>query len=134
MRTLLLVVAAAGCGGAQTQSEAEARAGKPITSAELRPNPDGGAPMVAPNRLEPLRIAGSPNIEPDDMHSLRSTYRFCVDVTGKVGDIVPVQASGDGRYDAKIEREMQHWAYHPVIVGSEPTPVCSKITFIYNHR
>jgi len=134
MRAVLVMVAVAACGGAQTQSEAQARSGKPITAAELRPGADGGAPMVAPNRLEPLRVAGNPMIRPDDEQSRRGTFKFCVDVTGKVGDIEQQQSTGDGRYDAKIEREMQHWAFRPVLVDGQPTAVCSKITFIYNHR
>ena len=90
--------------------------------------------MIAPSRLEALRIAGDKTILPDDMQSRRSTFKFCLDVTGKVGDIVPLQSSGDGRYDAKIERAMQKWAYRPVIVDGQPTPVCSAVTFIFNQR
>jgi len=132
MRWLVAVVVVAACGGAQTQSEAQARAGKPIASAELRPNPDGGAPMVAPSRLEPFRTAGEMIVPPDDQKSRRGTFKFCVDVTGKVGDIDKLQSTGDGRYDAKLERAMQQWAYRPVLVDGQPTAVCSRVTFIYH--
>jgi outer membrane biosynthesis protein TonB len=73
-------------------------------------------------------------IIPDDTQSRRGTFKFCLDVTGKVGDIEQLQSTGDGRYDAKIERKMQQWAFRPVIVDNQPTAVCSYITFNRSHR
>ncbi|HEY6036917.1 MAG TPA: TonB family protein [Kofleriaceae bacterium] len=121
----------AACGGAQTQGS---QGNVTFKSSELRAGSDGTRPMIAPNRLEALRTAGDLVIKPDDMQSRKAKFKFCVDVTGKVGDIEQLQSSGDGRYDAKIERAMQRWAYRPVIVDGQPTAVCSEIGFVYTHR
>ena len=104
----------------------------PITAAELRPGTNGSPPMVAPNRLEPLRIAGDKTIVPDDRQSRRGTFRFCLDEAGKVTEVAALQTTGDGLYDAKIVTEMHRWAYQPVVVEGRHTAVCSRITFIYN--
>ena len=127
MRALILVLAA--CGGAAPASSSSTT----FKASDLRPASDGTRPMIAPNRLEALRTAGELVIKPDDLQSRRAKFKFCVDVTGKVGDIEQLQSSGDGRYDAKIERSMQQWAYRPVNVDGQPTAVCSEITFIFHH-
>jgi hypothetical protein len=130
MRWLVgVAVAAAGCGGAPPPASTTT-----FTSSDLRPSKEGGPSMIAPSRLEELRVAGDKTIVPDDMESRRGTFKFCLDVTGKVGDIEPLQPTGDAHYDAKIERAMQQWAYRPVIVDGQPTAICSAVTFIFNHR
>jgi hypothetical protein len=131
MRWLVGVMAAVGCGGASPTSSTTTTS---FTSSDLRPSKDGGPSLIAPSRLEALRIAGDKTILPDDMRSRRGTFKFCLDVTGKVGDIEPLQPTGDARYDAKIERAMQQWAYRPVIVDGQPAAICSAVTFIYNRR
>jgi len=128
MRALILVLV--GCGGAAPASTSSTT----FKASDLRPSSDGTRPLIAPNRLEALRIAGDLVIKPDDMQSRFAKFKFCVDVTGKVGDIEQLRSSGDGRYDAKIERGIQQWAYRPVIVDGQPTAVCSEIGFMYNYR
>ena len=130
MRLLALWLVAAACGGAAPAPATTTT----FKSSELRSSKDDPRPMIPPSRLEPLRVAGDKFIKPDDQKSLRGKYKFCVDVTGKVGDIEKLQSSGDAHYDAKIERDMQQWAYHPVIVDGQPSAVCSEITFIFNQR
>jgi TonB family protein len=108
----------------------------PITAAELHPGPNGTPPRVAPNRLEPLRIAGEKTILPDEKRiSRRASFKFCLDESGRVADVKLLEASGDDQYDAKISATIQQrWAYQPVVVEGKPTAVCSAVTFIYNSR
>jgi TonB family protein len=132
-----LVVAAiahVGCGGAETAPPAPPNPA-PLTAADLRPGVNGGPAVIAPSRLEVLRIAGEKTIVPYDKNvSRHSSFKFCVDESGRVTTVTLLQPSGDDRYDAKIMAAVHQWAYRPVIVDGHPTAVCSAITFIYNHR
>ena len=101
MRFVVIALAAIACGGSQTQIS---QGTVTFKSSELRSSSDGTRPLIAPNRLEALRIAGDMVIKPDDQQARRAKFKFCVDVTGKVGDIEQLQSS-----------------------------VCSEITFIFHH-
>lgn len=136
MRALILALGVAACGGAETtQSEAAARSGRPLTAADLRPSSDGSPPLVPPSRLEPYRVAGQPTILPDERGSARmpGTFGFCLDESGRITSVTMLATTHDERYDAKIIATMHSWAYRPVVIDGRPPPVCSRITFIYNH-
>jgi TonB family protein len=130
----LAAIAAAACGGAETPPPAPPNTA-PLTAADLRPGANGGPAVIAPSRLDVLRIVGEKKILPDDKgFSRRASIKFCVDESGRVAAVTILQTSGDERYDAKIIASVQHWAYRPVVVDGQPTAVCSAMTFIYNYR
>ena len=146
---LVLVLAVAACGGAKTSSPSTTAPStmpspfRPLTAADLRPSANGSPPAVAPSRLEPLRVAGTINITPSDEvkaaaqqtgHTLRGTFKYCVDETGQVTNVTVLQTTQVEAYDAKIVREMQKWAYRPVVVDGHATAVCSAATFIFSVR
>lgn len=37
-------------------------------------------------------------------------------------------------YDAKLIRELHHWAYRPYQVNGQDVPVCTSVTFIYSQN
>jgi len=133
-------IAAAACGGAETTSPPTTA---PITAAALRPDTNGGPPVIAPNRLEPLRIAGELTITPDDDvklaakqtgQELHGSFKFCLDETGHLTGVTMLQTTHVESYDAKIVAAMQRWAYRPVMVDGHAIAVCSAITFIFKAR
>jgi hypothetical protein len=98
MRALVLLLCAAACGGEAPPPASPSP--RPLTAAELRAGASGGPEVIAPSRLEPLRIAGEKNIWPDDKRvSRRCSIKFCLDEAGQITMVSILQRSGDEAYD-----------------------------------
>jgi hypothetical protein len=92
--------------------------------------------------LEARRIGGPKNIFPDDatkvaiqesgVTRVAGTFRICIDETGHVESILPTRLTGFPAYDRTLIAGMQTWRYSPFLVDGQPTPVCTKVTFIYS--
>jgi hypothetical protein len=99
--------------------------------------------VVAPRLLEGRRTAGNASIVPDDLTKVRiaehhvnrlvGQFRLCLDDKGSPESILPLRSTGFADYDAKIMLQMHDWRYKPYAIEDQPpTPVCSRITFIYS--
>jgi hypothetical protein len=108
-----------------------------ITTADLQFSDVGHPPAIDPRLLEPLRIAGSKIVEPNDDamktgHRIKGSFKYCLDVTGHMTSVTLLQTTSVPSYDNKIASEMAHWAFRPVVVDGKPTAVCSAATFIFS--
>ena len=119
--------------------------GAPPPPAPPPPPPPPAPPQnVAPNMLEGQRIAGDKNITPDDVtkteisrsgkNRLIASFKLCITLDGNVGNINMLKSSTFPAYDAKIQREMHTWRYHPYEVNGKAVPVCTAVTFIYSQN
>ncbi len=98
--------------------------------------------FVPPIDLEPLRVAGTKNIVPDDTDKahlwgrrLQGSFKLCLDETGHYERGEVLQSTGVPGYDARIARTlMTEWAYRPTVVDGVAIPVCTAITFIYTQH
>jgi TonB family protein len=59
---------------------------------------------------------------------------MCLSADGDVTSARPVRSSGYADYDAAIIAGMQAWKYRPYLVGNQPAPVCTQVTFIYQQH
>lgn len=101
-------------------------------------------PRVPPSLLEQKRIKGTRQIDPDTTtktaiakagrSTIAASLKLCVDAAGKVTSITQLKSSGFGDYDAKLEREMRHWAFQPYLVGGKPSAVCTVVTFSFRAK
>lgn len=96
---------------------------------------------ISPRDLEPLRLAGSKLVVPDDRDKIHlngkrlvGSFKLCLDETGHYESGVLLQSTGVAGYDGKIARTMMEWAYRPYVVDGTALPVCSAVTFIYTQR
>ena len=91
--------------------------------------------------LEGKRIAGPKQIWPDDAtktaiykaHVSRvvGQLRVCIDETGHVESVLPMQSTGFADYDRRLIAGVRLWRYSPYQVDGAPVPVCTSVTFIY---
>lgn len=112
-----------------------------IESATPAPNPPK---IVAPTLLEPLRIAGTKMIAPDDKTKVAiqasgrdkvvASLKLCLDATGAVVTVKLLRSSGFPTYDALLDREMHGWKYKPYVDHGTVIPVCTAVTFIYSQH
>lgn len=90
------------------------------------------------------RISGEKHIAPDRetqaairdvgvRHAIGS-FRLCLDETGHVESVLPMRSTGFANYDRTLMSGMRTWVYSPYVVGGEPVPVCTAITFNYTQR
>jgi hypothetical protein len=101
-------------------------------------------PVVLSNStlVEGKRISGTPQIFPNDLDKLRlqksgnppiaGVFRLCIDDTGAVESVLPIQLTGLAGYDQKIMSTMHDWKYAPYQIDGEAVPVCTQITFKYS--
>lgn len=111
----------------------------PLSRSKKRPRM-----LSNPRLIEGRRIAGATNIIPDDetktaiqragAPTLQGTFRVCLDDTGVVESVLPLQSTGVSRYDTQLIAHMRAWRYSPYLVNDEPVPVCTYVTFIYSQR
>jgi hypothetical protein len=111
----------------------------PLSRSKKRPRM-----LSNPRLIEGRRIAGAKNIIPDDetktaiqragAPTLQGTFRVCLDDTGVVESVLPLQSTGVSRYDTQLIAHMRAWRYSPYLVNDEPVPVCTYVTFIYSQR
>jgi TonB family protein len=90
--------------------------------------------------LEPNRLAGSPEIFPDqpdaqDMARRKqgtvAVLELCLGTDGAPQRITIVRSSGYGAYDLKLATAVADWRYKPYQVAGKPAAVCTSVTFIY---
>ena len=96
---------------------------------------------VNPRDLDPLRVAGSKLVVPDDEDKIHlngkrlvGSFRLCLDETGHYEQGTLLQSTGVAGYDAKIARAMMQWVYRPYVLDGVAIPVCTAATFIYTQR
>jgi hypothetical protein len=112
-----------------------------IESATPAPSPPK---IVAPTLLEPLRLAGTKLIVPDDKTrtaieasgrtKVIASLKLCLDSTGAVSLVRLLRSSGFVAYDQLLDHEMHGWKYKPYIDGGNAIPVCTAVTFIYSQH
>ncbi|MEO8552979.1 MAG: hypothetical protein ABI678_23565 [Kofleriaceae bacterium] len=115
--------------------------GEKIESATPTPSPPT---IVAPTLLEPLRIAGTKMIVPDDKtrtaieasgrEKVIASLKLCLDSTGAVSLVKLIRSSGFTAYDQLLDHEMHGWKYKPYVDHGAAIPVCTAVTFIYAQR
>lgn len=111
------------------------------------PSRSGKAPLVLAEGatvIEGKRVAGSKLLAPNDetkaairksgRSQLRGTFRVCIDDTGKVESVLPVQSTGFASYDRTIIAGINLWVYSPFMVEGAAVPMCTSVTFIYQQR
>lgn len=112
-----------------------------IDSATPVPNPPK---IVSPTVLEPLRLAGSKLIVPDDKtkaaiqasghDKVIASLKVCLDATGAVNVVRLLRSSGFAAYDQLLDREIHGWKYKPYVDHGGAIPVCTAVTFIYSQH
>lgn len=98
--------------------------------------------MIGPAQLH--RVSGDRLVYPDDETKTRiqkagisrisGTIEFCIDKTGRVGDLMLLRSTGVPPYDGKILRAVSRWVYQPYFDDSGPVDVCTAVTFVYSQR
>ena len=94
--------------------------------------------------VEGKRISGRTLITPDidtqkDMANrrlshLHASLRVCLDETGHVESVLPVQSSGYANYDARLIGTIRTWVYSPLQVDGEARPFCTMVSFHFKGR
>ncbi len=127
MYRILVAGALLACGSSTPQPAPAA----PPTHAALTAN---GQRLVAPSRLEALRVAGDKVITPPTMPTgkIHASFKFCLSETGEVTDVTMIRSSNLPDYDQKIEHEMRRWRFRPYEEDGHAIAVCSAITFVYS--
>jgi TonB family protein len=90
------------------------------------------------------RIVGEKVVRPDtltaaaivraELERVVGVFNVCIDSKGDVADISVVRSTSFYAYDAKIQRQIRTWKYAPVLLGGQPAPVCTTVTFIYQQQ
>lgn len=106
-------------------------------------------PFPVPAQVGPLRVAsdvlarvtGERTIEPDDLDKRRiqdsevsaiaGSFWVCIDGTGKVARVDPIESTGITGFDAKIRAALQTWTYKPYAPAGEPLEACTAVSFLY---
>jgi TonB family protein len=79
-------------------------------------------------KLEALRVAGDPEVEPPEPSSyLAATVKVCVSKKGKVSSARIVKGSGDDAYDALVVKQVKAtWRFKPYRKGKKARAVCAR--------
>ena len=95
-----------------------------------------------PTLVEGKRLAGTKVIIPSDIDKYKlqqsgrtritGVFRICIDDTGVVESVLPLQLTGLAGYDQKIMSTIHDWKYAPYQIDGEAVPVCTQVTFIYS--
>lgn len=106
-------------------------------------------PFPLPAQDGPLRVAsdvlarvtGERTIEPDDpdkrriqdskVTAIAGSFWVCIDGTGKVSRVDPIESTGITGFDAKIRAALQTWTYKPYAPAGEPLEACTAVSFLY---
>jgi outer membrane biosynthesis protein TonB len=119
---------------------------KPVESPTEFETRDGDPPSnIPPTAFEQLRIAGEKNIVPDDdtkkaiadagRDKLVASFKLCISATGAIDSVETLKSSGFPAYDDKITTTIRDtWKYRPHQTAGKSHPVCTAVTFIYQHR
>jgi hypothetical protein len=100
-------------------------------------------PIVAAMTLEPRRVAGKADIQPpvevarymaEKNIGTAASATLCLSKQGMVSGLNIDLASGSTAYDRILFEGMRTWRYRPFLLNGEPTPVCTRVTFIYRPR
>lgn len=113
---------------------------------ETLPIPSASSqPVLGPRTVTPTAlqrpVAGKTLLAPEDDTKVEiqqsgrtrivGTFKVCIDATGHVDTITPVQLTGFPAYDRTIVTGIRQWVYPPYLAGGQPTPVCTVVSFIY---
>lgn len=111
-----------------------------VADVQLAPTPP--QQTIAPTTFKANRIAGTEQIQPDDMTKLEisrsgktrlvASVKVCVDTEGNVASATKIgPGTGFAAYDAKLLQAVQRWQYRPFLVNGAAAPTCSVVQFIY---
>ncbi len=88
------------------------------------------------------RVAGEIRIVPDDEDKLgihkagiqmvSGSFWYCVDDSGGVTEVTPIDSTGVRGYEAKLIAAIRRWRFQPLLVEGKPVPACATVTFVYN--
>jgi len=99
---------------------------------------------VAPQTLEPRRIAGIRDIAPDQPTQRRivadqkrivvASHKLCIDDAGTATDVTLLHSSGYREWDEQITKEMlETWRYWPYEVNGKRVPICTAYTQVFRN-
>ena len=109
------------------------------------PPPPPRKPFIVPKvALEQQRLAGVKRIIPDEavktamsragQRRLVSTFKMCLSDAGIVESVEVLKSSGHQAYDRQVRSTiLGTWRYRPFVVNGVEVPVCTSVTFIFNH-
>jgi len=109
------------------------------------PVPEGSGDVVnVPPAMLGKRTAGKILVTPDDMDKVRiqksrvrkliAALHYCIDVNGHVSRVRLIRSSGLPRYDARLVKAAEGWAFPPFLDEGKPVVVCSSTHFIYTQK
>jgi hypothetical protein len=120
---------------------------KPAVAVTAQPPPAAPAPgaakpkFVSPAELEGYRVAGDkhPSLPAgarmiairDHVNNIVFGVALCVSVTGEPTSVQLLKASEFNDANDKIVADVQAWRFHPYLVAGKPTPVCTRVVFVY---
>jgi hypothetical protein len=98
--------------------------------------------MVPPQILKGNRISGETMIAPpdvvktqmmrDDHKRTVGAFKICLSESGQVSSVTMIASTKYPAYDALLMSTMRTWLYHPYMIGGQPAPVCSAVSFVYS--
>jgi len=96
---------------------------------------DPAIPSLDRERLEAHRVAGTPDVAPDDAARavdqaaprahLDASFTLCLDRAGKVSSVTAVD--GVASYLATARAAIATWSFRPFVVNGKPVPVCAPL-------
>jgi hypothetical protein len=98
-----------------------------------------GAKLVEGHRVAGLRAISPDNhtkiaIQDANISEVTGSFRICLDESGHVESVLPIQATGFANYDRLLIAAIQQWVYSPFLVDDQPIPVCTAVTFVYHQE
>jgi hypothetical protein len=93
--------------------------------------PSNSLTRTAGNDLVPPDRADRVELENAGGGSVVGAFTFCVDASGKVGKVKPLERTGLAGYDRKLEAALSGWAYKPFLIDGKASEVCSAVVFVY---
>ena len=139
----VFAVSILGCGGGAAEVATPTPPTLVVTAADLRGNAVGLPPAIDPRLLDPYRTAGDKVIAPNgDVltiarqtgQTIRASFKYCLDTSGRVANVVVLQSSNVPSYDLHVTTRMKRWAFKPVVLDGKPIEVCSAATFLTSAR
>ncbi|HEY4243981.1 MAG TPA: energy transducer TonB [Kofleriaceae bacterium] len=98
--------------------------------------------IVPPTMFAGLRISGDTQVHPSELTKqalirdgrdrIVGSVKVCLDAQGSVASASMQGTTKFAEYDATLLSAVRDWRYRPYMLGSQPVPVCSVVTFIYN--
>jgi hypothetical protein len=100
--------------------------------------------IVANANLSRQRIRGDAALAPADatrtaierahVRHVAGAFQICLDATGHVSSVRPLQSTGVPQYDQELMRGINGWVYSPYLDSGKPVPVCTAAAFSYSER